>query len=88
MNQDGGTVTAGNASGINDGAAAVVLVSEEKLKEKNLTPLARIVGFSQAGVDPNVMGLGPVPAVKKLVSLNSFSLNKRGELKVQKSALT
>ncbi|KAK6620783.1 hypothetical protein RUM43_011078 [Polyplax serrata] len=65
--KDGGTVTAGNASGINDGAAAVVLVSEKKLKEKNLKPLAKVVGFSQAGIEPSVMGLGPVSAVKKLL---------------------
>ncbi|MFE8700296.1 thiolase family protein [Cytobacillus sp. FJAT-54145] len=60
-----GTVTAGNASSINDGGAALVLMSEELAKEKGLTPLAKIVGFSVAGVDPKVMGRGPVPAVQK-----------------------
>ncbi|MCP8970834.1 acetyl-CoA C-acetyltransferase [Ectobacillus ponti] len=61
----GGSVTAGNASGINDGAAALVLMSEELAKEKGLQPLARIVGYSVAGVDPSIMGIGPVPAVQK-----------------------
>jgi 3-oxoadipyl-CoA thiolase len=62
---DGGTVTAGNASGLNDGAAAVLLVSEAALKQYNLTPLARVVSCATAGVDPAVMGIGPVPAVRK-----------------------
>lgn len=60
-----GTVTAGNASGLNDGAAAVILMSEEKAKEKGLQPLARITGFSVAGVDARMMGRGPTPAVQK-----------------------
>lgn len=59
-----GTVTAGNASGINDGASAVVLASEKAVKRLGLTPMARIVGDGQAGVDPAYMGLGPVPAVR------------------------
>jgi acetyl-CoA C-acetyltransferase len=59
-----GTVTAGNASGINDGAAAVVLMSAEAAKAKGLKPLARIVSWAQAGVDPSVMGTGPIPASK------------------------
>ena len=59
-----GTVTAGNASGINDGAAAVVLMSAEKAKAAGKTPLARIVSWAQAGVDPSVMGTGPIPAAK------------------------
>ena len=60
-----GTVTAGNASGINDGAAAVMLMSAEAAASRQLTPLARIVSSGVAGLDPAVMGLGPVPAVKK-----------------------
>jgi len=60
-----GTVTAGNASGINDGAAAVMLMSAEAAASRQLTPLARIVSSSVAGLDPAVMGLGPVPAVRK-----------------------
>jgi acetyl-CoA C-acetyltransferase len=60
-----GTVTAGNASGINDGAAAVVVMSEAKAKELGLTPIARIKAFSTAGVDPAIMGTGPIPASTK-----------------------
>ena len=59
-----GTVTAGNASGLNDGAAAVVLMTEETAKKKNLKPLARIVSWAQCGVDPSIMGTGPIPASK------------------------
>ncbi|NDC30230.1 MAG: acetyl-CoA C-acyltransferase [Bacteroidetes bacterium] len=60
-----GSVTAGNSSGINDGAAALMLVSEEALKKYNLTPLARVVSRGVAGVDPAIMGIGPVPASQK-----------------------
>ena len=63
-----GTVTAGNASGINDGAAAVVLASSRKVKELGLKPLARIRAFASAGVDPKYMGMGPVPASKRCLS--------------------
>jgi len=65
--REGGTVTAGNASGINDGAAAVVVASEERARELGATPLARFVGSAVAGVDPRVMGIGPIPAVRKLL---------------------
>ena len=61
-----GTVTAGNASGINDGAAAVLVMSAEKAKELGLKPLAKIKGFASGGVDPAYMGLGPIPATRKL----------------------
>ena len=60
-----GTVTAGNASGINDGAAAVVVMKASKAKELGLTPMARIVAFASAGVDPAIMGTGPIPATTK-----------------------
>jgi len=63
--KDAGTVTAGNASGINDGAAAVVVMSERKAKELKLTPLARIRAYASAGVDPSIMGMGPWPASEK-----------------------
>ena len=59
-----GSVTAGNASGINDGASFVIVASEEALKKYSLTPMAEIVGIGQGGVEPDVMGLGPVPAVR------------------------
>src|SRR5919197_2553907 len=61
-----GTITAANSSGITDGAAAVVLASERLLRENNLKPLARIIAATSAGVDPRIMGIGPVPAIKKL----------------------
>jgi 3-oxoadipyl-CoA thiolase len=61
-----GTITAGNASGINDGAAALLLASEEAVKQHGLTPLVRVVGTAYAGVPPRIMGLGPVPATRKL----------------------
>jgi acetyl-CoA C-acetyltransferase len=60
-----GTVTAGNASGINDGAAAVVLMSAAEAKKRGLAPLARIVSWAQAGVDPKIMGIGPIPASRR-----------------------
>jgi 3-oxoadipyl-CoA thiolase len=65
--RSGGTVTAGNASGINDGAAALVIASEEKARELGAEPLGAFVGSAVAGVDPRVMGIGPVPAVRKLL---------------------
>jgi 3-oxoadipyl-CoA thiolase len=65
--REGGTVTAGNASGINDGAAALVIASEEKARELGVEPLGSFVGSAVAGVDPRVMGIGPVPAVRKLL---------------------
>jgi acetyl-CoA C-acetyltransferase len=63
-----GTVTAGNASGLNDGAAMLVLMSAEKAKALGMTPLARIVAHASVGVDPRVMGIGPVPACKKVLA--------------------
>lgn len=63
--KEGGTVTAGNASGINDGAAAILLCNEAQLKRFNLTPMARILSHAVAGVDPSIMGIGPVPATQK-----------------------
>ena len=62
----GGSVTAGNASGINDGAAAMILASGKAAEAHGLTPIARVLGFASAGVAPRVMGVGPIPAVKKL----------------------
>jgi acetyl-CoA acyltransferase len=64
--KDGGTVTAGNASGVNDGAAALIIASEAAAKQYGLTPIARILGGATAGVPPRIMGLGPAPATKKL----------------------
>jgi acetyl-CoA C-acetyltransferase len=70
----GGTITAGNSSGITDGAAAVVLASEEKVRELNLKPIARIVDATIAAVDPRVMGIGPVPAIRKLTERTGTKL--------------
>ena len=61
-----GTVTAGNASGINDAGAAIVMTSSENAQKKNLKPMARLVAYAHAGVEPQVMGLGPIPAVKRV----------------------
>lgn len=63
-----GTVTAGNASGINDGAAAVLVVSKEKADELGLRPMARVVSYASGGVDPSIMGVGPIPATKKALA--------------------
>lgn len=63
--KEGGTVTAANASGLNDSACAVIVASEEAVEKYGLKPIAEIVGYAQAGVDPKVMGLGPVPAISK-----------------------
>ena len=65
--RESGTVTAGNASGINDGAAAIILASEDAVKEHGLTPRARVLGMASAGVPPRVMGIGPVPSTRKLM---------------------
>jgi len=70
-----GTVTAGNASGINDGAAAVVVMSEEKAKELGLKPLATIRSYGAGGVDPSVMGIGPVPAVRQALKKGNVSID-------------
>jgi acetyl-CoA C-acetyltransferase len=66
--KEGGTVTAGNASGINDGAAAVVLAAGDRVAALGLKPLARLVGYAHAGVDPAYMGIGPVPATQKVLA--------------------
>ena len=73
--KEGGSVTAGNASGINDGAAAVVLMEKEAALKAGLKPMARLVSYGLAGVDPKIMGIGPVPAVQNAL--------KRAGLKVE-----
>jgi len=70
-----GTVTAGNASGVNDGAAAMILASEEAAKRHNLTPRARFLGVAAAGVPPRIMGIGPVPSTKKLLARLGLALS-------------
>ncbi|NGQ95553.1 acetyl-CoA C-acetyltransferase [Brevibacillus sp. SYP-B805] len=71
-----GTVTAGNASGINDGAAALLIMSREKADELGLKPLARIVANASAGVDPSIMGIGPVPATKRVLEKAGLTLDQ------------
>ncbi len=71
-----GTITAGNASGVNDGAAALILASEKAVKKYNLTPKARILGMAVAGVLPRIMGMGPVPATNKLLSRLNLTLSQ------------
>lgn len=70
-----GTVTAGNASGINDGASFVILASEDAVKKYNLKPLCEIIGYGQGGVDPRVMGLGPTPAIRKALKNAGLKLS-------------
>jgi acetyl-CoA C-acetyltransferase len=72
--REGGSVTAGNAAGITDGAAAMVLMSEELAAAEGRRPLARIAGMSWAGVPPEIMGIGPVPATKKVLEKTGLSL--------------
>lgn len=71
-----GTVTAGNASGVNDGASFVMLISEEKMKDLGINPIAEIVAVGQGGVDPAVMGLGPVPAIRKVLQKANMKLSE------------
>ncbi len=83
--KEGGTVTAGNASGINDGAAAVVVMSADKAKDLGIKPLARIIGYGTAGVDPSIMGVGPIEATRKAMnmagikSVNEFDIIEANE---------
>jgi acetyl-CoA C-acetyltransferase len=72
--RDGGSVTAGNSSGLTDGAASMVLMSEPRAKAEGREPLAKIIGMSWAGVDPKIMGIGPVPATKKVLESTGLSL--------------
>ena len=72
--RNNGSVTAGNASGVNDGSAALIIASEKAIKEHNLTPKARILSSAATGVEPSVMGIGPVSATKKVLSLSNINL--------------
>jgi acetyl-CoA acetyltransferase family protein len=81
----GGTVTAGNASGINDGAAALLLASTSSAQELGLKPMARWVGSAVAGVDPGVMGYGPVPATEKLLQRLGLTLDDIGLIELNEA---
>ncbi|SKD04353.1 acetyl-CoA acetyltransferases [Burkholderia sp. CF099] len=74
--KEGGSVTAGNASGINDGAAALVLADSEKASTMGLKPLARLVGYAHAGVEPDYMGIGPIPATRLVLQRTGLTLDK------------
>lgn len=76
--RDGGSVTAGNSSGINDGAAVCILASEEMVTQLGLKPMARIAGFAAAGVDPSIMGIGPVPATQKALKNSGLTVDQIG----------
>ncbi len=80
-----GTVTAGNASGINDAAAALLLMSAEKAKEMGLTPLAKIRTFASAGTDPAYMGLGPIPAVRKIMAKEKLAIGDFGVIELNEA---
>ncbi len=83
--RQGGTVTAGNSSGINDGAAALLLMSAEKAGEAGLKPMARWVGSAAAGVDPGVMGYGPVPATEKLLNRLGLAIDDIGLVEINEA---
>jgi len=80
-----GSITAGNSSGVNDGAAALIVSTEKKSREQNLNPIARIVGMATAGVEPRIMGYGPVPATKKLLKSTGISLEKIGIIELNEA---
>jgi len=81
----GGKVTAGNAAGLNDGATACLLVAEEVAGELGLTPRMRLVDYAFAGVDPEVMGIGPVPATEKLLARNSLTMDDIGLIEINEA---
>lgn len=83
--KEGGTVTAGNSSGLNDGAAALLIMSEEKAKALNLKPLARIVASASAGVPPRVMGYGPIPATKKALQRAGLQVKDIGLMELNEA---
>ncbi len=82
---EGGTVTAGNASGINDGAAAVLVASESAVERFGLDPVARVVGMAAAGVPPRIMGIGPVPATRKLLGRLGVELDAVGVIELNEA---
>jgi len=80
-----GTVTAGNASGINDAAAALLLMSDEKAKDLGLKPLVRVKAYASAGVDPAYMGIGPIPAIRKILHKEKLSVNDFGAIELNEA---
>lgn len=82
---ENGCITAGNASGVNDGAAALIIASETMATKQKLSPVARVVGMATAGVEPRIMGYGPVPATQKLLELTGVSLDKIGIIELNEA---
>jgi acetyl-CoA acyltransferase 2 len=80
-----GVVTAGNASGISDGAASLIVASEEAVKKYNLTPLAQVVSWQYVGVEPTIMGIGPVPAIKGALKRAGLSLKDMSRVEVNEA---
>ena len=83
--RENGCITAGNASGVNDGAAALIIASETMATKQKLSPVARVVGMATAGVEPRIMGYGPVPATLKLLELTGISLDKIGIIELNEA---
>jgi len=83
--RENGCITVGNASGVNDGAAALIIASETIATKQQLSPVARVIGMSTAGVEPRIMGYGPVPATQKLLELTGVSLDKIGIIELNEA---
>ena len=83
--RENGCITAGNASGVNDGAAALIIASETMATKQKLSPVGRVVGMATAGVEPRIMGYGPVPATQKLLELTGVSLDKIGIIELNEA---
>ena len=83
--RENGCITAGNASGVNDGAAALIIASETMATKQKLSPVARVVGMATAGVEPRIMGYGPVPATQKMLELTGVSLDKIGIIELNEA---
>ena len=83
--RENGSVTAGNTSGINDGASAMLVASEAAVERYNLTPVAQIKGMATAGVEPTIMGIGPVPAINKLLAKQKLSLDDIGTIELNEA---
>ena len=83
--RENGCITVGNASGVNDGAAALIIASETMATKQQLSPVARVIGMATAGVEPRIMGYGPVPATQKLLELTGVSLDKIGIIELNEA---
>ena len=83
--RENGCITVGNASGVNDGAAALIIASETMATKQKLSPVARVIGMATAGVEPRIMGYGPVPATQKLLELTGVSLDKIGIIELNEA---